>query len=133
MKKKLVILLLLIAAGAGIVCWLGVEPFYSSSAVHDLEAELIALHGEPYTGRAVDNGEEDMAFSFEPATTFLTNYNLRQTLGLDYQYQCSVTYTVRSGGEVIDTRTVTYTGIDPMGRGSEDARAYLDLDSKTES
>ncbi len=70
-----------------------------------------------------------MAFSVEPETFFLTNYNLRNRLGLDYRYSCEVTYTVRQNGETVSERTVSYIGIDPMGPGKEYARAYLEPDS----
>lgn len=133
MKKKLLSLLLIAALVLCAICWSGIGYYSSGSARQDLIEELTVLHGEPYTNREVENGVEDMEFSVEPMTFFLTNWNLRQALGLDYQYKCSVTYTVQSAGEVIDVHVITYTGFDPMGNGNEEVRAYIDIDSKTES
>lgn len=133
MKKKWVSLLLIAALVLCAICWSGIGYHSSSAATQDLIEELTALHGEPYTNRQVENGAEDMELSVEPMTFFLTNWNLRQALGLDYRYKCSVTYTVHSAGEVIDVHVITYTGFDPMGNGNEAARAYIDTDSKTES
>ena len=133
MKKKLAILLLIAVLVLCAVCWSGIGYYSSGSARQDLIEELTILHGEPYTDHEVENGVEAMEFSVEPMTFFLTNWNLRHALGLDYQYQCNVTYTVRSAGEVIDVRVITYTGIDPMGSDSEEESAYIDIGSKTES
>lgn len=129
MKKRISILLLSAVLVSCAAFWSGIGYNYSGSAAQNLMEELTILHGAPYTDREVDDGVEDMEFSVEPMTCFLTRYGLRRALGLDYRYRCSVTYTVRSAGEVIDARVITYTGIDPTG--SEDERAYIDLDSKT--
>lgn len=109
-----------------LILWTGVGPYTSGSAVQDLTAELTDLHGEPYTGRETASGTEDMTFSVESETFFLTNYSLRSALGLDYRYSCKVIYTTHSAVGEVHTRTVTYTGLDPMGSGKETARAYLD-------
>lgn len=129
-----------IAIGAGIFALLiiivfemGIGYYSSGSAVLDLEEGLRAIHGEPYTGREVENGTEDMEFSVEPDTFFLTNYGWREFFGLDYKYKCKVTYTVYSDGEIVSVRTITYTGIDPMGQGKEEIRAYIDIESAKES
>ena len=47
-----------------------------------------------------------MCFDIEPKTWFLTNRDLRNALGLDYEYVC----------------------IDPMGADKQYQRAYLDLE-----
>lgn len=130
MKRKTYMLLLF--AAACLFCairWMGIGYYSSSSAVLDLKEALTALHGEPYTGRVAENGIEDMEFSVVPDTFFLTNYNLRNTLGLDYRYQCKVTYTVHLNDGTVSVRSVTYTGIDPMGQGKEFDRAYLDTEN----
>ena len=114
MKKKhfiplipITILVLLLLAGIG--------PHTSSSAIRDLTAALTELHGDPYVGRDVEYGTEDMSFSIESRTFFLTNYNLRKALSLDYRYRCKVVYTTHSSAGETYTYVVTYAGYDPMG------------------
>ena len=121
LAAALLLLLLILRAGIG--------PYTSSSAVQDLTQELVALHGEPYSGHERANGTEDMVFSIESKTFFLTDYNLRSSLGLDYRYTCKVIYTTYTASGETQTRTVTYTGLDPMGKGKETARAYIDTSS----
>ena len=135
MKKKTTILisvLLVLSLGIGILCWLGVGGTASNSAVQDLKAELESIYGPEYAGKEVENGTEDMVFEVEPKTWFLTNWNLRNTLGLDYRYECKAIFTSYVDGNADTVRTVTYCGVDPMGEEKMGERAYLDLDSKTE-
>ena len=128
MKRKhspLLIVIILI-----LILWMGITPHTSSSAVQDLTAALTELHGEPYVGRDVEDGTEDMTFTIHCSTRFPTNYNLRRSFGLDYRYTCTVIYTTHSPTGQTHTRTVTYTGYDPMGRNQDTARAYIDVSSK---
>ncbi len=129
MKKKHVELVAFTFALFCLLCNLGIGHYSSGSAVQDLKEDLIALHGEPYTGREIENGTEDMEFSIESDTFFLTNWNLRNFFGWDYRYKCKVTYTVYSDGEISDVRTITYAGFDPMGYEKSDIRAYIDTES----
>ncbi len=126
MKHKPYLLPVAVLLVIAVILWMGVGAYSSSSAVSDLLEAMTARHGEPYTGKAVENGTEDMAFSVEPATFFPTNYALRNALGWDYRYQCTVTYTLHAPDGTVTQRTVTYTGIDPMGQGQETTRAYLE-------
>ncbi len=129
MKKRkygiVFVLIILIFWG---INWFGIGYYSSGSAILDLKEELEHLHGEPYIGREVENGIENMEFSVEPKTFFLTNYNLRKAFGLDYQYRCEVKYTVYSNGKMIHEKKFQYIGIDPMGQGKEDIRAYIDTE-----
>lgn len=113
--------------------WLGVGYASSSSAMQDLLGELQAIHGEEYTGRETAGETEDMAFVIEPKTWFLTNWNLRQSLGWDYTYDCKVIYTRYADGGQVHVRTITYQGIDPMGEGRTTDRAYIDIHSKAQT
>lgn len=115
-----------------LVNWMGIGSYYSGTAAHDLVGELESIYGEAYTGKAVEGGTQDMTFTIDSATFFPTNWNLRYTLGLDYHYTCTVTYTTYSQGSVVSVRTITYDGIDPMGQEHDRDHAYLDLDSKQE-
>ncbi|MBQ7001385.1 MAG: hypothetical protein IJN67_10135 [Oscillospiraceae bacterium] len=133
MKKNWIIFLLSICLIAAALHWLGIGPYSSSAAVLDLKAELESLHGREYTGKAVENGTESMEFVVEPKTWFLTNWNLRNMLGLDYQYECRVIVTTHTEENTTNIRTITYQASDPMGKESIDARAALDLRSKTET
>ena len=60
-----------------------------------------------------------MIFVIEPKTRILTNWDLRNFLGLDYEYACKVI----SGSEVI-----VYRGVDPMGADKIYQRAYLEME-----
>ena len=98
----------------------------------DLKAELETIYGTEYTGKEIDNGTEDMVFIVEPKTRFLTNWNLRNALGLDYQYECRVMFTTCIGENTKTIRTITYQAVDPMGKESIDDRAYVNVSSKRE-
>lgn len=132
MNKKVIAVLLALCLVAAVIAWVGVGPYTSGSAVADLRAELEAIYGPEYIGKDVENGTEDMVFSVESGTWFLTNWNLRNAFGMDYEYKCQVTFTTHGPEGSETTRTVTYLGIDPMGGENEALRAYLDPDSKTE-
>ena len=116
-----------------VVCWMGVGYYSSSSAVRDLKAELESIYGTEYTGKNVDNGTEDMVFVVEPKTWFLTNWNLRNALSIDYEYECKVVFTTYVDGSTKSLRTITYQAFDPMDAEKMVERAYLDLDSKIET
>lgn len=133
MKRKGILLLLILCLTTAILFWLGIGPYSSSSAVSDLRFELEAIYGSEYTGKSVENGTEDMIFQIEAKTRFLTNWNLRNTLGLDYQYECRVIFTTHTSDNTIFTRTITYQASDPMGAENISRRANLDLASKTET
>ena len=86
-----------------------------------------------YTGKDIENGTEDMVFVVEPETWFLTNWNLRNALSLDYKYECKVIFTTCVEGSAESVRTITYQAIDPMGPEKIAERAFLDLGSKVET
>ena len=130
MKKRHIALFVAIFLLLCAVRWMGVGYYSSSAAQRDLKKDLVALHGETYTGRETENGTEDMAFEIRAATFFPTNYSLRYFFGWDYKYECTVTYTTYSGETVTGSRTVTYVGYDPVGPGEEETRAYVDESSK---
>ena len=132
MKRKLFISFIALCLVVAVVCWMGVGYYSSSSAVRDLKAELESIYGTEYTGKDVNNGTEDMEFVVEPKTWFLTNWNLRNALGIDYEYECKVIFTTYVDGTPESTRTITYQAVDPMGAEESGQSAFLDLDSKTE-
>ena len=133
MKKKILVFILIL--GVATVAFLrviGVGYYYSGAAGADLTAELESIYGVEYQGKVVDNGTEDMQFVIEPKTWFLTDYNIRSQLGLDYKYECKAVFTTYVDGQNSIVRTITYQGIDPMSREKMVEGASLDLDSKTE-
>lgn len=133
MKKKWIRLLLFLCITAVFLRWLGIGSYSSGSAVLDLKAELESMYGAEYTGKAVENGIEDMAFEIKPKTWFLTNWNLRNALGIGYKYQCQVIFTTYTDENSKIVRTITYKAVDPMGVGNGEARASLDQDSRTDA
>ena len=133
MKRKLFISFIALCLVVAVVCWMGVGYYSSSSAVRDLKAELESIYGTEYTGKDVNNGTEDMEFVVEPKTWFLTNWNLRNALGIDYEYECKVIFTTYVDGREKSVRTITYQAADPMGAEKTAARAFLDLESKVET
>ena len=130
--KKMIVSFAALCLMISVLYWTGIGFYSSSSAVQDLKAELEDLYGTEYTGKVTENGTEDMVFAVAPKTWFLTNWNLRNTLGLDYEYECKVIFTTRADGVVANVRTITYRAYDPMGSGNMAESAYLDPDSKTE-
>lgn len=133
MKRKLMVSFAILCLVVAVVCWMGVGYYSSSSAVRDLKAELESIYGTEYTGKDVDNGTEDMVFVVEPKTWFLTNWNLRNALSIDYEYECKVVFTTYVDGSTKSLRTITYQAFDPMDAEKMVERAYLDLDSKIET
>ena len=136
MKKKTTIVasvLLVLCLAIGILCWMGVGSYSSGSAVRDLTTELETIYGTEYTGKDTENGTEDMVFVVEPKTWFLTNWNLRNALSIDYKYECKVIFTTYVDGSAESVRTITYQAIDPMGAEKIAERAFLNLDSKVET
>lgn len=133
MKRKLIVSLIVLCLAIVLLHWLGVGFYSSGPAVSDLKAELERIYGTEYTGKDVGNGTEDMVFVVEPKTWFLTNWNLRNALGMDYKYQCKVVFTTYVEGTPNTVRTITYQGTDPMGAANTAERAKLDLDSKAET
>ena len=129
MKKKPYPLLAVLLALLALLCSLGVGPYRSGAAAHDLKEQLAAIHGEPYTGREVDGGTESMEFTIESDSFFLTDWNLRNALGWDYRYTCVVTYTCHRNDGSISQRTITYKAVDPMGHDEAEVRAYIDVES----
>ncbi len=123
--KRFTVLLAVVVVLAGLVCWMGVGYRSNGSAVRDLKGQLQEIYGAPYTGKAVGTGTEDMDLSVEPTTWFMTNPGWRRFFGLDYRYRCEVVYTTYADGKVDQVRKFIYTGFDPMGRDTEDLRAYL--------
>lgn len=77
MKRKFVASFAVLALVVSVLCGAGIGLYSSGSAVHDLKTELQAIYGTEYTGKAAQNGTEDMVFVVEPKTWFLTNWNLR--------------------------------------------------------
>ena len=136
MKKKtsiVVSVLLVLCLTIGILCWMGIGLKASSSAIQDLKAELETIYGAEYTEKDTENGKEDMVFVVEPKTWFLTNWNLRNALSIDYKYECKVIFTTYVDGRAESVRTITYQAIDPMGAEKIAERAFLDLGSKVET
>lgn len=131
-KRKLIIWFTALCLMIAVLYWSGIGFYSSSSAVQDLKTELVNLYGTEYTENVTENGTEDMIFTVEPKTWFLTNWNLRNALGMDYEYECKVIFTTRTDGIVTSVRTITYRAYDPMGSENMAERAYLDPDSKTE-
>ena len=132
MKRKLLALFIVLCLIVAILCWAGVGSYSSSSAVQDLKAELETIYGAEYTEKDTENGTEDMVFVVEPKTRFLTNWNLRNALSIDYKYECKVVFTTYVDGSAESVRTITYQAFDPMGAEKTADRAYLDLSSKVE-
>ena len=135
MKKKTTIVasvLLMLCLAIGILWWMGIGLKTSSSAVRDLKAELETIYGAEYTEKDVENGTEDMVFVVEPKTWFLTNWNLRNALSIDYKYKCKVIFTTYVDGSAESVRTITYQAVDPMGPENIEVRAHLVLDSIVE-
>lgn len=132
MKRKLFISVIVFCMIVSALCWMGVGVYSSSSAVRDLRTELETIYGTEYTGKDIANGTEDMVFIVEPKTWFLTNWNLRNALRIDYEYECKVIFTTYVDGSKKSVRTITYRAADPMGAERTAARAFLDLDSKVE-
>lgn len=133
MKRKNLVWLLALLAAVFVLLWSGVGPYASDSAVLDLKAELESIHGPEYTGKAVENGTEDMEFEVVPKTWLLTNWNLRNTLGLDYEYECRVVFTTHTADNKTILQTITYHAVDPMGKENMTERAHLILDTRTEN
>ena len=132
MKRKLIIPFIVLCLINAILCWVGVGSYSSGSAVRDLKTELEAIYGTEYTGKDIENGTEDMVFVVEPKTWFLTNWNLRNALSMDYEYECKVVFTTYVDGSAKSVRTITYQAVDPMGAEKTADKAYLDLASKVE-
>ena len=133
MKRRLIVLLLVLCIIVTILCWMGIGSYSSGSAVQDLRAELETIYGTEYTGKDLGNRTEDMEFVVEPKTWFLTNWNLRNTLSIDYIYECKVIFTTFVDGNIESMRTIAYQAFDPMGEEKAAERAFLDLDSKVET
>lgn len=131
MKRKIVILLAAVIVLAVLLCWAGIGPYSSASAVQDLKAQLEQLYGQEYTGKPTPDGTEDMAFVVQPQTWFFTNWNLRNALQMDYKYVCKVVFTTHIAGSPTRTRTITYQAIDPMGDAAMGTRAHLIHGSET--
>ena len=132
MARKLVAWLAALCLMTASLHWLGVGLYSSGAAVSDLKSELASIYGAEYTGKNVGNGTEDMVFVVLPKTWFLTNWNIRNALGLDYKYECYVIFTTYTGNNSRIVRTISYRATDPMGAAHRWERATLDLDSKEE-
>ena len=132
MKKKTTVVLAAVLFLITAVLGMSAGFYSSSSAVQDLKAELETIYGAEYTGKAVETGTENMTFMVKPKSWFLTNWNLRNALGLDYKYECQVVFTTSTEENTTKIRTITYQGIDPMGAADAAERAYLKPDSKKE-
>lgn len=133
MKRRLIVLLIGLCLIVTVLCWMGIGSYTSGSAVQDLRAELETIYGTEYTGKDLGNRTEDMEFVVEPKTWFLTNWNLRNTLSIDYKYECKVIFTTFVDGNIESVRTIAYQAFDPMGAEKAAERAFLDLDSKEET
>ena len=133
MKRKLMVSFVVLCLIIAILCWVGVGSYSSGSAVRDLKTELEAIYGTEYTGKDIENGTEDMVFVVEPKTWFLTNWNLRNALSIDYKYECKVIFTTYVDGSAESVRTITYQAVDPMGAEKIAERAFLDLGSRVET
>jgi hypothetical protein len=132
MKRKLIVSVIVLCLIINILRLVGVGSYSSGSAVRDLKTELESIYGTEYTGKYIENGTEDMVFVVEPKTWFLTNWNLRNALSIDYKYECKVVFTTYVDGTAKSVRTITYQAVNPMGAEKTFDRAYLDLSSKVE-
>lgn len=132
MKRTLFMSFVILCMTVSVLCWMGIGLYSSSSAVQDLRTELETIYGTEYTGKPIENGTENMVFVVEPKTWFLTNWNLRNALNIDYKYECKVVFTTYGNGSVESVRTITYKAVDPMGAEKIAERAFLNLDSKSE-
>lgn len=133
MERKWIIALVVLCLVTTLLHCLGIGLYSSSSAVSDLKAELERIHGPEYTGKEAEKGTESMEFTVTSKTWFLTNWNLRNTLSLPYEYECQVIFTTQTPENTQITRTITYQAVDPMGAKNQTARAHLDLGSMTET
>ena len=133
MERKWIIALVVLCLVTTLLHCLGIGLYSSSSAVSDLKAELESIHGPEYTGKEAEKGTESMEFTVTSKTWFLTNWNLRNTLSLPYEYECRVIFTTQTPENTQITRTITYQAVDPMGAKNQTARAHLDLSSMTET
>ena len=133
MKRKLMVSFVVLCLIVATLCWVGVGSYSSGSAVRDLKTELEAIYGTEYTGKDIEKGTEDMVFVVEPKTWFLTNWNLRNALSIDYKYECKVIITTYVDGSAESVRTITYQAVDPMGAEKIAERAFLDLGSRVET
>ena len=129
MKKWTIIFLIL----AAVLVLAGIGPYSGGSAVADLKAELESVYGPEYAGKVTAEGTEDMVFEITPKSFLLTNWNLRNALGLDYKYECRVIFTTHAGEGETSVRTVTYRAVDPMGKDSMTERAQLVTESREEA
>lgn len=129
MKKKYINFFAFVFALFCLIYNLGIGYRPSGAAAWDLKTELMDIYGEPYTGRIVENGTEDMEILVEPASFFFTKWNVRHFFSWDYEYKCRVIYTVRSNDKIISKRTITYKGVDPMGYEKDEIGSYLVMDS----
>ncbi len=132
MKRKVIVSLAALSLIVLVLCRAGIGVYSSASAVRDLNAELESIFGTEYTGKQIEHGTEDMVFVVEPKTWFLTNWNLRNALSMDYKYECRVVFTTYIDGGVKSIRTITYQAVDPMGAENMGVRAHLELDRQTE-
>jgi len=132
MKKFSVIIIALFLLTTA-VSWMGIGFAPSGSAVLDLKAELETIYGIEYIGKETENGTQDMVFEVVPKSFFLTNWTLRNTLGMDYKYICRVILTNHVDDGEKNIHTITYQAVDPMGKEHAEDRAYLILDSRKES
>ena len=128
LKKKTIPLLAVPVVLLCLLCALGVGPYWSSAAAHDLSEQLAAIHGEPYV-LETENGTERLEFTIESDSFFLTNRNLRSFFNWDYHSTCTVTYTAHSVDGSLYTQTTTYKAVDPMGYDEMYDRAYIDVES----
>ena len=133
MKHKWLKMALVLCVAATLLLCLGIGPYSSGAAVSDLKAELESIYGPEYTGKAVEGGTGDMVFEVEGKSWFLTDWNLRNALGLDYKYECRVTFTTHSRELGDSVTTVTYQAVDPMGRENTVIRAHLLPDSREDA
>ena len=135
MKRKLIVFILALCLAVSVLHWMGVGPYSSGSARADLLKELETIYGSEYTGKTTEAGTGDMTFVIVPKTRFLTNWDLRKMLGLDYKYECKVIFTTYTDGNMRNVRTITYQAVDPMGEENMLQSAHLlpdTMEEKTE-
>ena len=133
MRRKLIASIVVLYLVVAFFCWIGVGSYSSGSAVRALKTELETIYGTEYTRKDTENGTEDMVFVVESKTWFMTNWNVRNALSIDYKYECKVIFTTFVDGNVASVRTISYQAVDPMGADKTYERAFLDLGSKVET
>lgn len=132
MKKKWGAVVFTLCLAVWFLHWLGIGYRPSGSAVLDLKAGNGRDIRETTHRKRSRKWNGGYGVCCKTKNLFFTNWNLRNALGKDYEYECRVIFTNYIDGERAQTRTITYRGVDPMGKKHAEDRAYLDVNSRAE-